>query len=228
MDERSGSPARMQIDWDAPITDGRRRRPARRCVPADRRGEASGDPELWALRQGPVVPGRLQGQLGAPDQGCARGAGGLEQQVPELGAGRSGEMGAGRLCLRARRLARRRSLAGPSRRVVAARGAGSLPMRRMGRHAALEQRQGRHQRHLLLRHEPVAGRARSIRRTSPPCASGKVRPTIIASSAGTAASSSDFLYSWYPRQVASVQHGVGERGARSVVTGELGGRTATH
>jgi uncharacterized protein len=32
---------------------------------------------------------------------------------------------------------------------------------------------------------------------------------------------SDFLSSWYPRQVASVQHGVGERGARSVVTGEL-------
>ena len=30
----------------------------------------------------------------------------------------------------------------------------------------------------------------------------------------------DFLSSWYPRQVASVQHGVGERGARSVVTGE--------
>ena len=32
-----------------------------------------------------------------------------------------------------------------------------------------------------------------------------------------AASSSDFLNSWHPRQVASVQHGVGTRGARSVV-----------
>ena len=32
---------------------------------------------------------------------------------------------------------------------------------------------------------------------------------------------SDFLRSWYPRQVASVQHGVGTRGAKSVVTGEL-------
>jgi uncharacterized protein len=31
----------------------------------------------------------------------------------------------------------------------------------------------------------------------------------------------DFLSSWYPRQVASVQHGVGTRGARSTVTGEL-------
>jgi uncharacterized protein len=30
----------------------------------------------------------------------------------------------------------------------------------------------------------------------------------------------DFLSSWHPRQVASVQHGVGERGARSKVTGE--------
>jgi uncharacterized protein len=32
---------------------------------------------------------------------------------------------------------------------------------------------------------------------------------------------SDFLNSWLPRQVASVQNGVGARGARSVVTGEL-------
>jgi predicted acyl esterase len=31
---------------------------------------------------------------------------------------------------------------------------------------------------------------------------------------------SDFLSSWHPRQVASVQHGVGERGARSLATGE--------
>ncbi len=31
----------------------------------------------------------------------------------------------------------------------------------------------------------------------------------------------DFLNSWHPRQVASVQHGAGTRGAKSVVTGEL-------
>jgi len=30
----------------------------------------------------------------------------------------------------------------------------------------------------------------------------------------------DFLNSWHPRQVASVQHGVGNRGAKSLVTGE--------
>jgi predicted acyl esterase len=40
---------------------------------------------------------------------------------------------------------------------------------------------------------------------------------------------SDFLNSWHPRQVASVQHGVGTRGAKSVVTGEFvaGPRTLT-
>jgi predicted acyl esterase len=32
---------------------------------------------------------------------------------------------------------------------------------------------------------------------------------------------SDFLNSWHPRQVATVQHGVGGRGAKSAVTGEL-------
>jgi uncharacterized protein len=30
----------------------------------------------------------------------------------------------------------------------------------------------------------------------------------------------DFLHSWHPRQVGSVQYGVGDRGARSVITGE--------
>jgi predicted acyl esterase len=37
----------------------------------------------------------------------------------------------------------------------------------------------------------------------------------------------DFLRSWHPRQVASVQHGVGERGAKSAVTGELVAGPAT-
>jgi predicted acyl esterase len=32
---------------------------------------------------------------------------------------------------------------------------------------------------------------------------------------------SDFLRSWFPRQVVSMQHGTGERGPKSVVTGEL-------
>ena len=38
---------------------------------------------------------------------------------------------------------------------------------------------------------------------------------------------SDFLSSWFPRQVTAVQHGVGDRGARSVVTGETVAGPAT-
>ena len=56
-----------------------------------------------------------------------------------------------------RRQPRRRPLAGRHRHLVAARGAGSGAMRRMGRRAALVERQGRPQRHLLLCREPVAG-----------------------------------------------------------------------
>ena len=37
---------------------------------------------------------------------------------------------------------------------------------------------------------------------------------------------SGFFSDWYPRQVTAVQHGVGERGYRSAVTGEPVGRTA--
>ena len=138
--------------------DGRRRGVARRRVPSHRRRRLSGHSQLRAVRQGTGVPGRLQGQLDAARQSGARGVAGLEQQVSELGAGRSGEMGAGRLCLSARRFARRRTIARVPRRLVAARNAGSLSVRRMGGHAAVEQRQSRHQRHLLLRDESMDGR----------------------------------------------------------------------
>ena len=82
----------------------------------------------------------------------------LDQQVPELGSGRSGEMGAARLCLRARRFTRRRLLAWLHRSFLAARNQGFLRLHRMGGRAALVERQGRPQRHLLLRHQPVARR----------------------------------------------------------------------
>ena len=82
----------------------------------------------------------------------------LVQPLPELGSGRPGEMGAARLRLRARRFARRRLLARLHRSLLAARNQGFLRLHRMGRRAALVERQGRAQRHFLLRHEPVARR----------------------------------------------------------------------
>ena len=83
---------------------------------------------------------------------------GLEQPLPELGGGRSGEMGAARLCVRARRFARLRRLARLHRPFLAARDQGFPRLHRMGRRAAVVERQGRPQRHLVLRHQPVARR----------------------------------------------------------------------
>ena len=150
------NPRRHEDRLGRPDRDGRRRGAARRRVPAGRRRPVSGDPELRSLCQGARLPGGLQERLDAHDHGLSGDRRGLEQQVPELGAGRPGEMGAGRLRHRAGGFARRRPLARLPRGVVAARGQGPPRLRRMGGHAALEQRQGRHQRHFLLRHEPVA------------------------------------------------------------------------
>ena len=83
---------------------------------------------------------------------------GSSQQISKLGSGRSGKMGAARLRLRARQFTRRRLLAGRHRSFFAARDEGFLRLHRMGRRAALVERQGRAQRHFLLRHEPVARR----------------------------------------------------------------------
>ena len=68
---------------------------------------------------------------------------GLDQQVPELGGVRPGEMGAGRLRVRARRLARLRPLARLRRALVAARGEGFRAVHRVGRDAEVVERQGR-------------------------------------------------------------------------------------
>ncbi len=153
------NPRRHEDRLGCPDRDGRRRRAARRRVPAGRRRQISGDPELRALRQGPGDAGGLQEPVAADRQGRARGARRLQQQAPELGAVRPGEMGAGRLCLRAGGFARRRPLAGLSGNVVAARGEGHRGLRRLGRRAALVERQGRPARHLVLFDEPVAGGA---------------------------------------------------------------------
>src|SRR5256885_6640675 len=66
-------------------------------------------------------------------------------------------MGAGRLRLRSGGFTRRRPLARLPRHLVGPRDEGPLPLRRVGGRAAVEHRQDRLERHLLLRDEPVAG-----------------------------------------------------------------------
>ena len=104
------------------------------------------------------VPGRLSERVAAHGGRASRRRLRLEQPLPELGSRRSREVGARGLRLRARRLARRRPLARLHRSVLAARDEGLLPVHRVGRRAAVVERQGRPERHLVLRHQPVARR----------------------------------------------------------------------
>ena len=82
----------------------------------------------------------------------------IHRTVPALGGAGSRALGAGRLRDRGRRHARQRQVAGLSRSAPAAREPGLLRADRMGRHAALVERQGRAARHFLSRHQPVEGR----------------------------------------------------------------------
>ena len=148
----------MRIDWNVPIAMDDGLRAARRCFSPGERRPLSGPAHLRPLRQEPRLPGRLSERLAAHGGTTSRRHRRLQQPLPELGSGRSGKMGAARLCLRARRFARRRLLARLHRSFLAARNQGFLRLHRMGRRAAMVERQGRAQRHFLLRHEPVACR----------------------------------------------------------------------
>ena len=148
----------MRIDWDVPITmdDGL-------VLRADvfrpvKDGKISGHPQLRPLRQEPRLPGWLSKRLATHGGKASRRHRWVKQPLPELGSGRSGEMGAARLRLRARRFTRRRLLARLHRSFLAARDEGLLRLHRMGGRAALVERQSRPQRHFLLRHQPVARR----------------------------------------------------------------------
>ncbi len=191
MDYREKSEIRdgMRIDWDMPISDGRRRRAPLRHLPADRRGQVSGHHDLRPLRQVAALRRSLYRAVAADVRDPSRRADRLDQQVPMLGGGRSGEMGAGRLCRGPRRQPRRRPLAGRDRHLVAARGAGPRAMRRMGRRAAVVERQGRPQRHFLLRREPVAGRGAATQAPRRDLHSGRAPPISTATWRTTAASS---------------------------------------
>ncbi len=147
----------MRIDWDVPITmdDG----VVLRCdvYRPIAEGKVPGDPQLRSVREVAAFRADLQDLLGQDGRRASRGAGGLDQPLPELGGRRSGEVGAGRLRLRARRLARLRPLARLCGPVGPARDAGFRAVHRMGRRAAVVERKSRPERHLLLCDEPMAG-----------------------------------------------------------------------
>src|SRR5262249_49928614 len=91
---------------------------------------------------------------------------------------------------------------------------------RVGRHAALVERQGRAQRHFLLRHQPVARGDAAAAALGPMCiwegAADWYRD--MTHHGGIVCT---FWENWYDMQVKTVQYGAGERGKRSRVHGEL-------
>ena len=138
----------------------------------------------------------------------------LHQRLPELGGGRPGEVGAGRLCDRARRFTRR----GPLARLS------STHSRRARRSTSITASSGRP----CSRGAPArsawpaspitpstSGRWPACsRRTSRRSASGKAPATATATRTTTAASSAAFQTNWYDMQVKTVQHGLRRRGDR--------------
>ena len=97
---------------------------------------------------------------------------------------------------------------------------GHRALRRLGRRAAVVERQGRPARHLVLLDEPVAGGAAASRKHLAALCIWEGSSDYYRELCRHGGILCDFYSSWYPRQVTAVQHGVGERGAKSVVTGE--------
>ena len=187
----------------------------------DERRPVPGDPDLRPVRQGPAVPGGLSERVGADGREAPGRRRRLDEQVPELGGRRSGEVGAGRLRLRARRLARRRPLAGLHRPLLAARDAGLPRLHRVGGRAAVVERQGRPERHLLLRRS-TSGRSPALQ---PPHLAAMCvwegAADWYRDSTHHGGILSTFWANWYDMQVKTVQYGLGERGPRTRNTGEL-------
>ena len=165
----------MRIDWDAPIPmdDGI-------VLRADVFRPVSEGRYPVLLTYGPYAKG-LAFQDGYPDawETMARKhpdvVAGSTQPLPKLGSRGPGEMGAARLRLRARGQPRLRTLARLCRSLFAARDARFCRMHRLGRRTAVEQRQGRPQRHFVLRDQSVAGGVAAAAASWRRCASGKER-----------------------------------------------------
>ena len=188
----------MTVSFCAPTSSGR-----------STKGRYPVDHELRAVRQGPARSRTAyKGRVGQHDRAT----------IPEVAAGSTNKyqnwevvdpekwVPDGYVCVRVDS-PRRRSLAGRDRRLVAARDPGLSRLHRMGRGAALVQRQGRPQRHLLLRDEPM------VRRRTAAAASGRDlrvggRRRLLPRPLASRRHSVHFLGTWFNRAAVERQHGV--------------------
>ncbi len=210
----------MRIDWDVPVPmdDG----VVLRCD-VFRPAKQGRFPAI--LSYGPYAKG-LAFQDGYPSAWERMAAqhpdvvAGLDQQVSELGGGRSGEMGAARLCLRARRLARMRLLAGLHRSFLAARDQGPSttasngPPRSPGANGKVGLNgvsyYGINQWHVASLQPPHLAAMCVWEGAADWYRDMTHHGGILCT----------FWQHWYDMQVKTVQHGAGERGKRSRVHGE--------
>ncbi len=146
-------------------------------------------------------------------------AAGSTQQVPELGGRRPGEVGAGRLRLRARRLARLRPVAGLHRPLLAARDPGlrTTCIEWAGVQPWSNGKVGLDGiSYYAMNQWQVAGAA--ARRTWRRCACGRAPSDWYRDSTHHGGILSTFWTNWYDMQVKTVQYGLGERGPRQPAT----------
>ena len=170
---------------------------------------------------GPRLSGGLSAAMGLHAREVPRGGQGHQQPAPELGSGRPGAVGAGRVCLRSGRLQGDRPIPGLHGPLV---GLETVDLYDCIEWAATQpwsngRRPGRH---LILRDESIPGgrpSASTPRRHLPVgrcirLVSG-IRPArgILC----------QFAQDWYPRQVENVQHGVGARLFSAVTGGAVSG-----
>jgi len=137
----------------------RRHRLARRHFPSDRTRELPEHRQLRSVRQGAPLQRTDVVLLAADDRRPSRRPRGVHRSVPGLRAGRPREVGPRRIRVRPGRHAWHRTVARLPPSAGRAGDPGLLRVHRVDRRPVVEQRQGRAEWGLLLRHDPVAGRS---------------------------------------------------------------------